>query len=192
MAGGRSGAAELTRPGVAAIEAMVGRIERRAVVFRGCVDLGRDVEVFPFVPDTLLLHLAELGGVFFALAAETPVLKLQVAQLLFVHEERVDLDKAGSQSGRFLIELISKLNAAQGVDAHFECVNAIKTPGVVGEQLDECALSSTEGPEFSEEIVHVIFVGFDIVGGKKDSTTRECGFDGVHGGFGFGFWTAER
>src|SRR5947209_3017071 len=114
---------------------MLGRIEGLAVVFCGCVELGRDVEVFPFDSDTLLLQLPELGGVFFTLAAETPVLKLQVAQLLFVCEERVDLDQAGSQSSRFLVELIGKLNAAQGVNAHFERGNAIETPGMVGELL---------------------------------------------------------
>jgi hypothetical protein len=78
---------------------------------------------------------------------------------------------------------VSKLDAAQGVDPHFECVNAIETPRVVGEQLDECALASAEGPEFSEEIVHVIFVGFGIVSGKEDSTTLSAVLTAFMGDF---------
>ena len=65
------------------------------------VELGGSFELLLLAVAALLLHLAQLGGVLFALAAEAAELKLQVSQLLFVREESVDFDEAGSQSGRF-------------------------------------------------------------------------------------------
>ena len=114
-------------------------------------------------------------------------MKLHVTELLFVGEQAVGFDEVGAQSGTLVVEVIGELATAQSVETHFEREHAIKTPGVVSEQLHESAFASAHGPEFLEEVVNVLLVGCGIVGREEDGAAGECGSHSVQRGFGFAF-----
>ncbi|MGH9772398.1 MAG: hypothetical protein ACRD4Q_11980 [Candidatus Acidiferrales bacterium] len=62
--------------------------------------------------DTLLLKLAQFGHVLGALALEACFLELQIADLFFVGQERVDLDEGGALRRVVLFKLAGELNMA--------------------------------------------------------------------------------
>jgi len=132
---------------------------------------------------TILLQAAERGGFLFAAAHQAGFLKLQIAQLFFVDEMSVQFDQAAANGGVLLIlKHIGELDAALGIDGHFEGGNAAQAPGDIGERLDEFGFFERDGLEFLFVGGDVALVFGSIVGRKQNGGAGETGFDSVQGG----------
>ena len=166
-------------------EAMVGGIERTAVMEGSGVEGGGIGELSSFFGDAVLLSGAELGPIVFAMTAEACFLELKVAQLFFVGEEGFEFDEPGASGGVFMGESFSKLGETAGVDGHFEGGNAHQPPFGVGNGLHEERLADTDRIEFLDVFGQVLPIRGGIFVWKQDRAAGETCFDGVQAGAGF-------
>ncbi len=161
-------------------EAMVGGIEGAAIVSSGGVEHGGLFKLTAFFGNAGLLERFEFGEIFFAMAAQAGFLELQVAQLLFVLEEGLEVGEAGVFGGCIFC-------AAAGVDGGFERGDAEETPIGVGDRLHEDRFASGDGFEFFGEAFEVMAVEGGIVRGEEHGASGERSFDGVDGRACFAF-----
>ena len=145
----------------------------------GCFELGS------LSCPALVLESAKFGRVFFTLAAETGFLNIQISDLFLVGEERMQLGEARAEGRIAISEELGELFAASGEERHFESGNPLKTPGAVGDGLDESRFARSNGLKLFQEIGDVLLVAIGVVGREKDSAPRETGFHGIQTGFGF-------
>jgi len=79
-----------------------------------------------------LLEVAECGGIFFALAAETGFLNGKIIELALVSEEDFGFYQVLADFSVLVWELGGEFEAADGIDAQFESGNAEQAPFGVG------------------------------------------------------------
>ncbi len=151
------------------------------------VETGGGFERVGVPVSALGLELTELGGIFFATAMEARFLEVQIAELLFVGEEDLELDESGADGGVLVIELLSELGTALGVNGHFQSGDAAETPGGIGDGLNQVAFALAAGTELLFVIANVLLIGRGIVTVKEDGAAGEACFDCVEGGFGLAF-----
>ncbi len=128
------------------------------------------------------MQLAEFGGFFFVAAGETGLLELQVAELLFVFEMRIEIDQGAAEGGFGFRVSFGEFVSAAGVDGGFETGDALQAPLRIGHGLDEFGFTQADGLVFPLVGGNEFAVGIRVVGGEKDGAAGESGFDGVHGG----------
>jgi hypothetical protein len=134
---------------------------------------------------TVLLQAPEFGQFLFVAARETGFLELEVAELLFILQENVKLDHAGTQGWVVILEVVLELETAQGIDGHFKTRDALATPGGIGERLDEFGFAEADGLELGAVLLEVVFVCRSIFGREQDGAAGESCFDCIQGDFGF-------
>ncbi len=83
--------------------------------------------------------------------------------------------------------MVCELDAAAGVDRHFQSGDALKAPGGIGDGLDQIAFTLSDRPKIFLVFGDMLLVSSDIVGGKQDRAAGERGFDSVEGRAGFSF-----
>ncbi|MBV9300709.1 MAG: hypothetical protein JOY62_09370 [Acidobacteriaceae bacterium] len=89
-------------------------------------------------------------------------------------------DKRGADLGVFFVlELLGKREAADGVDAHFERRDAEQAPFGVGERLRESGFFIAGGFVLIEEALDVLLVSGVIVARQQDGAAGEPGFDRI-------------
>ena len=99
--------------------------------------------------------------------------------LLLIGEEGFEFDHAGARGGFELFEAVGELDAALGVDGHFESGDVLEAPSGVSDGLGQIAFALGERFEFFCVGQDVLFVGSGVVGGEQDGAARECGLDGI-------------
>ncbi len=144
-------------------------------------------ERFPLVCAALLLELAKFGDFLFAAAHEARLLELEIAELLFVFDERLHFDHAGPQRGFVLVEALGEFDVALREEGGFERGNALKTPDGVGDGLDEIGFALTDGREIFGVGAEVALVFGCVVARQKNGAAGEARLDGVQRGFGAAF-----
>jgi hypothetical protein len=118
---------------------------------------------------------------------ETRFLGVQIAELLFVGEEGLELDESGAGGDVLVIELARELSTALGVNGHLTSGNSAETPGGIGDGLDQVTFALADGTEFFFVIADVLLIHSGIITVKEDGAAAEARFDRVQGGFGSAF-----
>jgi hypothetical protein len=149
------------------------------------IGLGGAFESGGFVGFAFLLEGAEFGRLLFAAAGEAGFLKLQIAKLLFVHEQDVDLDH-GDAVGVVVFGVKSRdFKAATAHEGHFQAGEPVETPTQVGDGLHESAFFGTDGLKLFFVSQDVRLVERGVIPGKEDGLAGESCFNGVEADGGF-------
>ena len=82
------------------------------------------------------LDFLQPGFILFPLPAEACLLKIEIAQVLFVGEEDFGLDQVDADRFVLIGEHIGEFQPAQSVDTHFETGDALEAPFGIGQRLD--------------------------------------------------------
>ena len=82
-------------------------------------------------------------------------MELQIAELLLVFKERLQLDHARAERGIVFVERFGELDVASGEDRRFQRGNAAQSPGSVGDGLDQIGFALTDRLEF-------VLIGADV------------------------------
>src|SRR5690349_15880843 len=143
------------------------------------VSLSSSLELLRLLRFALLLQLAQLGGFFLATASQTRFLKLQIAELLLVLEERLQLDHARAQRGIVFGEGFGELDVAAGEDGGFQSGNAAQAPSRVRDGLHQIGFALPDGLELFLVGSDMALVFGGVVRGEENGATGEGGFDGI-------------
>ena len=130
-----------------------------------------------FLFETGGLDFFEGFEIFFAVAAETVFLEIEVLEIALVFEVDLDFEEMGRDG-------FGEFTTTDGEDAGFESGNAAEAPLGVDERLDERLFFEGDGLVVSDEDLAEFFVFGDVVSRQKNGLAGEGGFDGIMGDFG--------
>jgi hypothetical protein len=98
------------------------------------------------------LEALEFSDGFGALAVDASFLNVQVAELFFVREVRLQENSAAALGFRAVLENWLELLVAMRVESEFEFLDAAQTPVAIDDDLDEFAFELADGFQLLLEI----------------------------------------
>ena len=93
----------------------------------------------------VVLYFEKSGDVFFALAAQTVFLKIEIVELALVDQQCLGIDEVRANGLVFVCKSSANSSWPTSIDAHFERRDAQETPLRIGERLNESLLLIANG-----------------------------------------------